>query len=74
VDFNFDREMAVNRLWLRAEIKTIALGVAVIGLFAFAHWGFAPKQMTNAGFGPGWDCTPPMQGGSVCIKKVGPKQ
>ena len=65
----------MNRLWLRAEFKTIALGIALVGLIAFVtvYWGYAPQRAANAGFGPEWDCTTAMKGGPVCVKKTGTK-
>jgi hypothetical protein len=68
-------DIPMNWLWLRAEIKTVVLGVALVGILALLaiRWGYAPQQAANAGFGPEWDCTTTLKGGPVCMKKIGGK-
>jgi hypothetical protein len=56
-----------------ADALGFAFVLAILCMFIVLTVGFPNvfQRATNAGFGPGWDCTPMPKGDPVCIKKIG---
>jgi hypothetical protein len=58
-------------LLTRRDIAAILLVIALLGGMLIVHVVFPNlgSPYSNQGFGPGWECTNPGMGDSVCIKK-----
>jgi hypothetical protein len=54
----------------RGDIAAILLVITLLGAMFIVHVVFPNlgSPYSNQGFGPGWECTNPGMGNSVCIK------
>ncbi len=60
-------------LLTRKDIAAILLMVVIAGGLLFIYVVVPGLFNPNQNFGPGWECTNPGQGESVCIKKPATK-
>jgi hypothetical protein len=59
-------------LLTRRDIAAILLVIALLAVMLFVYVVFPNLNWSlnsNQGFGPGWECTNPGMGDSVCVKK-----
>jgi hypothetical protein len=53
------------------DVLRVAFVVAIICVVAVMEIGLAHfRLVTNAGFGPDWDCTPMPKGEPFCVKRI----
>jgi hypothetical protein len=72
-----DGAMGLRLIWTTIRLHTretvVIAALVLLTAGAFLLYGlFYDPAYVSRGFGPGWNCSNPGDGGSICVKNGGP--